>query len=225
MNGFKKVAAIVVAVGLMTSMSSIAFATEVDNSNSTTNNTSLTEIQVGQKIGDFVVVDVNDFTMTTDEVVEYYINEKQYSLEAAQKEAFELLANNQAIRTIAIQVNATDDLGLTSIIEIGCRVRTSSAGGRTDFQEILDSWTGIISSGIQEWNEFTHSAEIVGSQNVSIDFYARGTIEVVITKATTSGFSFELLESLGYSVETSSSKDWHVRKVVDLEGKYTLPGY
>lgn len=187
--------------------------------------TSLNEMQVGQKIGDFVVVDVEDIAMTTDEVIEYYINEKQYSLEDAQKEAFELLANNQNIRTIAVQVNATDDLNLTSIIEIGCRVRTSSAGGRTAFQEILDSWTGIVSSGVQEWNEFTHSAEIVEGKRVSIDFYARGTIEIVITNATSSGFSFELLESLGYSIETSSSKDWHVRKVVNLEGTFTMPGY
>lgn len=186
---------------------------------------SLPDIQVGQKIGDFVVVNVENHTMSTDEVIEYYINEKQYSLEEAQAEALQLLLDNKYISTITVTVNATDDLGKTSNIELGCRVRVATGSGHSNFEEILSSWTGIVSSGIQEWNEFTHSAEIVGARKVSIDFYARGTIEVVITNATSSGFSVELLESLGYSIETSSSKDWHIRKVVDLEGTYTMPGY
>lgn len=186
---------------------------------------SLPSIQIGEKIGNCTVVDIQEHTLSTDEVVDYYMTEKGYSLEAAQEQALQLLLASESISTTVVTVNATDDLGITSNIEIGCRVLMSSSGARSCFKEILDSWTGIVSSGIQQWNEFTHSATIVGAKRVSIDFYARGTIDVAISRSTSQGISIQLLESLGYSVESSTSTTYYARKVVDLKGSYTLPGY
>lgn len=163
--------------------------------------------------------------MSPDEIIDFYVNEKNYSVEAAKAELQNLILSNSSIITRVVTVNATDDLGLTSLIEIGCQVSESHSGGKTNFNEILDSWSGIVSSGIQDWVEFTRRVEIVGSRKTTIDFYTRGTIDVKITNAVSQGFSVELLESFGYSVEESYGTDWIARKVVDLEGSYTLPGY
>lgn len=187
--------------------------------------TEIPELQVGQRIGNCVVVNIEDHTLSTEEVIEYYITEKNYSLTDARKQALALLSASESIATKVVTVNATDDLGLTSNIELGCRVRQTHSGGRTSFAEILDSWTGIVSSGIQNWIEFTHSAEIVGDKHVSIDFYARGTIDIQVSRSISQGFSVSLLESLGYSIEETTSTTWTVRKVVDLNGTYTQPGY
>lgn len=171
------------------------------------------------------IVKTQYHVMSTEEVIEFYIERKGYSPESAKEFANQLRLDNSRIVTRTITVNATDDLGLTSLIEIGCRVRETYGSGRTNFNEIVDSWTGIVSSGIQKWNEFTHSATVIGATKTSIQFYARGTIDVEISRSNSVGISVNLLESLGYSVEKTTSTTWTVRKVVDLSAIYTLPGY
>lgn len=191
----------------------------------TTSTDPLSSIAIGDHIGNCIVVDVQCHKMTEEEIISYLVTEKGHSLEDALNQVSMMFQRGISITTRTITVNATDDLGLNNLIELGCRVKEANSGGRSNFSEILDSWTGIVSSGIQSWNEFTHSAEIVGAKKVSIDYYARGTIDVAISDSVSQGFSIQVLESLGYSIERTVGTTYYVRKVVDLEGSYTLPGY
>lgn len=182
------------------------------------------DIQIGQRIGDGVVTSVREHTLSTEEVISYYVNEKGYSLQAATNLALELALANTAITTRVVTVNVTDGIGLETLIELGCRVKEIHGGsGKTNFSEIIDSWTGIVSSGIQEWNEYTHSAEIIGATKTSIEFYARGVVEILVSASI--GANVDLLETFGFTVSGTVGGQYIIRKVADLEGIYTLPGY
>ena len=204
----------------------LLFSLAIPSLASDTTSSSLPSLYVGQKVADGIsVVDIYEHTMSTEEVISYYVNEKGYTLEAATELALELARADTSITTRYIRFDVTDGLGFSSIVEVGCRVKEiHGSSGKTNFQEIVDEpWSEPVSSGIQDWDPFIVTADIVGATKTSIAFYSRGNVEILVNVSV--GLDFDLLERLGFNVTPSFGGNYILRKTTDLEGIYTLPGY
>lgn len=107
--------------------------------------------------------------------------------------------------------------GMGYEIEVGCLIEVECGSGHCNFGDVIDTWSAASGSGDYTWDEFYVYAEVGPPFDTSINFRARGNLEVTTTTSSSAEFEFAGFISIGGSVSTE-----HIyRKTVSIDETWT----
>ena len=102
-------------------------------------------------------------------------------------------------------------------IEVGCLIEIECGSGHCNFGDVIEKWSAATGSGDYTWDEFYVYVEVGPPFATSINFRARGNLEVTTTTSSSAGF-----EAAGFSVVGSVSTQYIYRKTVSIDETWTV---
>ena len=109
------------------------------------------------------------------------------------------------------------DAGMGYEIEVGCLIEIECGSGHCNFGDVIEKWSAATGSGDYTWDEFYVYVEVGPPFATSINFRARGNLEVTTTTSSSAGF-----EAAGFSVVGSVSTQYIYRKTVSIDETWTV---
>lgn len=109
------------------------------------------------------------------------------------------------------------DAGMGYEIEVGCLIEIESGSGHFNFGDVIERWSAATGSGNYTWDEFYVYAEVGPPFDTSINFRAKGNLEVTSSTSSSVGF-----EAAGFSIVGSVTTQYIYRKTVSIDETWTV---
>ena len=196
----KKVLCIVLSLVMLLSMSVTAFAANDVQ-------------QTPRKIATMDIVEQGYRIVQKNEAISILMEKKDYSYNDALKAVEQAPTRGVSYGERWIKYDA----GMGYEIEVGCLIEIECGSGHCNFGDVIEKWSAATGSGDYTWDEFYVYVEVGPPFATSINFRARGNLEVTTTTSSSAGF-----EAAGFSVVGSVSTQYIYRKTVSIDETWTV---
>ena len=196
----KKVLCIVLSLVMLLSMSVTAFAANDVQ-------------QTPRKIATMDIVEQGYRIVQKNEAISILMEKKDYSYNDAMKAVEQASTRGVSYGERWIKYDA----GMGYEIEVGCLIEIECGSGHCNFGDVIEKWSAATGSGDYTWDEFYVYVEVGPPFATSINFRARGNLEVTTTTSSSAGF-----EAAGFSVVGSVSTQYIYRKTVSIDETWTV---
>lgn len=196
----KKVLCIVLSLVILLSMSVTAFAANDVQ-------------QTPRKIATMDIVEQGYRIVQKNEAISILMEKKDYSYNDALKAVEQASTRGVSYGERWIKYDA----GMGYEIEVGCLIEIECGSGHCNFGDVIEKWSAATGSGDYTWDEFYVYVEVGPPFATSINFRARGNLEVTTTTSSSAGF-----EAAGFSVVGSVSTQHIYRKTVSIDETWTV---
>lgn len=196
----KKVLCIVLSLVMLLSMSVTAFAANDVQ-------------QTPRKIATMDIVEQGYRIVQKNEAISILMEKKDYSYNDALKAVEQASTRGVSYGERWIKYDA----GMGYEIEVGCLIEIECGSGHCNFGDVIEKWSAATGSGDYTWDEFYVYVEVGPPFATSINFRARGNLEVTTTTSSSAGF-----EAAGFSVVGSVSTQYIYRKTVSIDETWTV---
>lgn len=196
----KKVLCIVLSLVMLLSMSVTAFAANDVQ-------------QTPRKIATMDIVEQGYRIVQKNEAISILMEKKDYSYNDALKAVEQASTRGVSYGERWIKYDA----GMGYEIEVGCLIEIECGSGHCNFGDVIEKWSAATGSGDYTWDEFYVYVEVGPPFATSINFRARGNLEVTTTTSSSAGF-----EAAGFSVVGSVSTQYFYRKTVSIDETWTV---
>ena len=193
----KKVLCIVLSLVMLLSMSVTAFAVN----------------DVQQESATMDIVEQGYRIVQKNEAISILMEKKDYSYNDALKAVEQASTRGVSYGERWIKYDA----GMGYEIEVGCLIEIECGSGHCNFGDVIEKWSAATGSGDYTWDEFYVYVEVGPPFATSINFRARGNLEVTTTTSSSAGF-----EAAGFSVVGSVSTQHIYRKTVSIDETWTV---
>lgn len=196
----KKVLCIVLSLVMLLSMSVTAFAAN-DVQQTPKKSATMDIVEQGYRI------------VQKNEAISILMEKKDYSYNDALKAVEKASTRGVSYGERWIKYDA----GMGYEIEVGCLIEIECGSGHCNFGDVIEKWSAATGSGDYTWDEFYVYVEVGPPFATSINFRARGNLEVTTTTSSSAGF-----EAAGFSVVGSVSTQHIYRKTVSIDETWTV---
>lgn len=193
----KKVLSIILSLVMLLSMSVTAFAAN----------------DVQQESATMDIVEQGYRIVQKNEAISILMEKKDYSYNDALKAVEQASTRGVSYGERWIKYDA----GMGYEIEVGCLIEIECGSGHCNFGDVIEKWSAATGSGDYTWDEFYVYVEVGPPFATSINFRARGNLEVTTTTSSSAGF-----EAAGFSVVGSVSTQHIYRKTVSIDETWTV---
>ena len=193
----KKVLSIILSLVMLLSMSVTAFAAN----------------DVQQESATMDIVEQGYRLVQKNEAISILMEKKDYSYNDALKAVEQASTRGVSYGERWIKYDA----GMGYEIEVGCLIEIECGSGHCNFGDVIEKWSAATGSGDYTWDEFYVYVEVGPPFATSINFRARGNLEVTTTTSSSAGF-----EAAGFSVVGSVSTQHIYRKTVSIDETWTV---
>ena len=196
----KKVLCIVLTLVMLLSMSVTAFAAN-------------DEQQTPRESATMYIAEQGYRIVQKNEAISILMEKKDYSYNDALQVVEQASTRGVSYGERWIKYNA----GMGYEIEVGCLIEIECGSGHCNFGDVIEKWSAATGSGDYTWDEFYVYVEVGPPFATSINFRARGNLEVTTTASSSAGF-----EAAGFSIVGGVSTQYIYRKTVSIDETWTV---